>query len=208
MNFWFMAWIFFSVFIFGIFLWSIKILLQQKQCWKQFAAQHKLAYANGPLFSSATVRGQFRGYDFSLISEAQQDDGARGRKYRSIIQIELPGRMPTEAIVASEGLRGRVEAFRLPEKFMPDLPDWNKKIYFQTANHEALSSYITPDRARALNTLMSAKGANALFVFNPSESILRFETPDPLTDVQKLERLAVKMIETAQILDPALTRAA
>lgn len=202
MNFWFMAWVFFSVFIMGTFIWSTQILIRQKKIWQQFAQNNSLAYANGPIFSSATVRGSLRGYDFSLISEAQQDDGSRGRKYSSIIQIELNGRMPTEAIIASEGLKNRVEAFKLPESFVPDLPDWNKKIYFQAANRDALTAYVTPARARALNNLMSAKGANALFVFNPTESILRFETPDPLTDLEKLERLAAKMIDTAQALDP------
>lgn len=200
MNIWFMLWVFFSVFILGVFFWSLQILMRQKNAWKKFAKRHKMEYIAGSALSSPVVRGAFRGHAVSVYSEPQIDNDSRGPKYRTVVQFDMRPGMPTEGVVSSPKLGAVLSGIHLPEALHPDHPDWNKDIYVRTQSAELLGPYFTEARTRALNSLMTVKNVNVLFIFNEKETLLRFETPDPLDDDSKLERLVNKIADAADIL--------
>lgn len=200
LNFWFLIWVFLAVFITGIFLWSAQILFRQKKTWGDFAKKHKLNARSIALMKSPIVSGDFRGFNIHLYSEEQPTEDQRGRRFRTILQVELPP-MPVAGIVASS----RSHAFAnglvdLNEVYVPEFPGWDSSLLIKTANVELLKPYLTDERLRALLSLLTIKTFNALYIFDKTAGFLRLETPDPLYDMQKLERLLSKVTDQATLL--------
>lgn len=199
MNIWFMLWVFFSVFVLGIFFWTMLILMRQKSAWQDFAKRNSLQFVRKGIMDSAVVYGQYKGFSLSVFSEAQSDDSGRGRRFRTIVQFDLPAGMPTEGVAGSPALELFVKNLPLAEFFVPQ-GEWEKRSLIKTMNAKALGDYFNADRVRVLNGLMSVPGLTTLFVFNERETLLRVETGDPMSDSKKLERLASKVADVVRVL--------
>lgn len=202
MNIWFVLWIFFSVFILGVFFWSLQILLRQKAAWKQYAARHNLSYQSGSLMQSPTVTGLVSGYELGLFSEARTENDSKGRKFRTVLQLDLKPGMPAEGVISSAGMAAIVSTLDIKESFKPESAEWDDKIIVKATNPEKLHPYFTPARIKALKALMGTKGVEAMLIFNENETFLRFETPDPLDSIEKVDRLVTKICGVADILKP------
>lgn len=199
LNIWFMLWVFFSVFVLGIFFWTILILLRQKTAWQEFAKRNSLFFTRKGVLDSAVVNGLYKGFPVTVFSESQSDDSARGRRFRTIVQFDLPPGMPTEGVAASPALELFVKNLPLAEYYVPT-GEWDKRSLVKTMNPKALGEYFTPDRVRVLNGLMSVSGLNTLFVFNERETLLRVESPDPMSDSAKLDRLVSKVADVVRVM--------
>lgn len=196
-----MLWVFVAFFIFGIFFWSASILFQQKRAWALFAKRAGLQYLKGALFKSAVVRGGYQGFPLTIFSEEQGSTDKRNRRFRTIIQFELPVGMPVEGIVTSpEGHAFANGLLDLTETVIPDVPGWDTSILIKTKSAETLKTYLTPERYKSLQTLQTIKSLNCIFIFDLSASFLRFESADPFSDADKLDRLCAKIAEHAKVL--------
>lgn len=203
MNLWFLVWVFLSVFICGIFLWSLQILFKQKQIWGKFAKKNGLEITNPALLKSPVISGVYKGFPLEIFSEAQATEDQRGRRFRTVIQFELPQGMPTEGIVASRKYHAFANTLiDLTTRITPDVPGWSPEILIKTKNVEALTPYLTQARYNTLMTLMTTKSFNTVFIFDTNTTILRIETPDPLYDLEKMDRLCAKLEEYARALSP------
>lgn len=200
MNIWLVFWVFFSVFIMGIFFWSTQILMRQKTAWRQFAKRHGLTYDSRAVLASPAVGGFYRSYGLAIFSEEQLDGDSRGHKFRTIIQMELPAGMPTEGVVATQSLSEMASLLELEEVYTPENGAWDSSIYLKTKDVEKMRAYLTSQRVAALNALMTAKGLGALFIFNEKETLLRIETAEPLDNADRLEKLVNKICDTADKL--------
>lgn len=186
--------------MFGLFGWSFHILLRQKQAWAQFARKHDLTLTPGRLFSSSSVAGYFKSYPLYIYSEEQAVNQTGTRRFRTIIQMDLPAPMPAPGIIASHDGANFVNSLGLKESVTPDVSSWNKNIIFKTDNPEALKSYVTEERAKSLNALMSIKTIACILIFDENNTYLRFETPDAFDNADKLDRFVTKAAEHAKVL--------
>ncbi len=204
MNIWLLIWVFAVVFIFGIFVWSMQILFKQKKAWADFAKKNTLQYTPGALMKSPSVNGLYKGYPLSVFSEEQPTPDQRGRRFRSVLQFELPSGMPTEGVVASGEGHGFANSLTdLTHVIVPEIPGFPQTVLIRTSNHEELKPYLTDERYKSLQALMTIKSISAVFIFDRSATFLRFETSDPLADSGKLERLCAKIAEHAKVLSLA-----
>lgn len=201
MNIWLMIWVFIVVFICGVFLWSMQILFKQKRAWAEFATKNNMKFTRGAMMKSPLVNGLFRGFPLTVYSEEQPTPDQRGRRFRTVVQFELPGGMPIEGIFASpeshgfaNGLVDLVENYKPPYESFPDT------ILCKTRSAALLMPYMTEERARAIQTLLTIKSINAIFIFDLTSTFLRLESPDAFADAAKLERLCVKVADQATIL--------
>ncbi|MDY0030032.1 MAG: hypothetical protein RBR86_08850 [Pseudobdellovibrionaceae bacterium] len=174
--------------------------MRQKTAWKQFAKRHGLTYDNRSVLSSSVVGGIYRNYGLAIFSEAQMDGDSRGRKFRTIIQMELPPGMPTEGVIATQSMKEMASLLGLEHPYAPENGNWDASIYLKTQDVEKMKSYLTSQRVAALYALMTAKGLGALFIFNEKETLLRIETAEPLDQVDRLEKLINKICDTADKL--------
>lgn len=204
MNLWFLVWIFLSVFICGIFFWSLEILFKQKKTWADFAKKHGLEIANPGMLKSPMINGLYKKLPLQIFSEPQSTPDQRGRRFRTIIQFELPQGMPTEGIVASRHYHPFAHSLSdLPHRYTPDVQGgWSADVLILTKNIEALKPYFTPARLNTLSNLMTTKTFNSVLIFDLNSTILRIETPDPLYQMDKMEKLVAKIEECVRTLSP------
>lgn len=204
MNLWFLVWVFLSVFICGIFFWSLEILLKQKRVWAQFAKKAGLDVTNPGLLKSPVVNGLYKGFPLQLFSEPQATEDQRGRRFRTIIQFELPQGMPTEGVVASRHYHPFAHGLiDLTQRYTPDVTGgWSADVLILTKNVDLLKPYLTQARLNTLSGLMTTKTFNSVLIFDANTTILRIETADPLYTLDKLERLVAKIEECARALSP------
>lgn len=202
MNIWIVLWVFLTVFILGVFFWSLQILLRQKNAWVTFAARHQLGVAQTAFFASPRVRGEIKNIPFNLYSEQQVTNANGSTRFRTIIQFELSKDFPTQGIIASPEARDFAKALNVKEEFTPDYPEWNKDISVFITDAENIKSYLTPERCRSLNAIMTIKAFASILIFDGNVAYLRFETPDPLDHAEKLEKLVMKLADHARILNP------
>jgi len=175
--------------------------MKQKMAWKDFGKKHNLSFEPHGVLASGVLRGIIRDHSLTISSDPQINEDYRGRRFLTTIQIDLNLKMPTEGVIGSAGLRRFVESLPLPEEFAPADPEWNKQACVKAQKAEILDGFFSQERTRALNSLMSIKGVNVLLVFNEKTSLLRFESPDPMDDAGRLERLVFKIFDVVKTLE-------
>lgn len=201
MNIWFLLWVFLAVFICGVFLWSMQILFQQKRAWADFAKKNSLNIQQIALLKSPIVRGRYKDFETIVYSEEQATADQRGRRFRTIIQLDLGSPMPVEGVVTSADAAAFAHSLAdLTQTLVPDAPGWDNSIIVKTSDLGVLRPYLTPERCRSLVALMTIKSISCIFIFDRKASYLRFETPDPFHEMGKLDRMCSKIAEHAKVL--------
>lgn len=200
---WIFLWIVISSIILGIFGWSQWILIQQKRAWKILANKYKLEYKPRKFTESAVVTGKFQGYRLNLFSDAYRTGDARGERYVTVIEIEICKGMPTGAAMGTESVREFVDQLSFRQSFVPEHEKWRDEYILRTRDVQLTVDYLTRPRLDALTSLFAMKNATILFFFDEMDSILHIETLDPLRDPARLERIIMRLIQTARVLDIA-----
>lgn len=199
--FWVFLWFVLSLFILGVFFWSLDILFKQKKVWKKFAEDHNLTYIKGPLFSSPIVQGTFGGHNLTLYSEEQISPGARSKKFRTVMALSLATPMSCGGVVASPVLRAFADSLENTTDLHIESADWNSDRVVKSDNPAVLEKYLkTGNRLKALNSLMKHKTTSLLYIFDQLEAILRVETPNPLYEKGKLDKIMNAVKATADVL--------
>ena len=201
MNIWLLIWVFAVVFICGVFLWSTQILFRQKRAWAEFAKKNTLQYTSGALMKSPLVKGVYKGFPLTVYSEEQPTPDQRSRRFRTVIQFELPGGMPVEGVVASpDNHVFAMSLLDLVEKYVPADTSFPETIMIRTRSVAALEPYLTKERMQILQSLMTLKSIHGVFIFDRNATFLRMEMADAMTDPEKLVRFCSKLAEQAAVL--------
>lgn len=108
--------------------------------------------------------------------------------------------MPTPGVVASFEAGNFARALSLKESYTPEFDFWNNKIVVMADDVEVLKSYMTEERCKSLNALMTIKSIATILIFDNTDVYLRFETADAFDDFKKLDRFVMKAAEHAKIL--------
>lgn len=201
MTIWIVLWLVLSVTILYFLGWTIFILLRQKQAWKTFAHKNKLRFTPNKFLSSPEMSGVLNDYTISFFtSEHTPADGRNARKMAAI-EISLSSRMPFDGSIGSGGMVPLVRALGFKEEYAPSSTEWDKTWIAAGSNRNALEAYLTPARLKAFTSLMKLKNAWAILIFRDDIMLLRFDTADPLDNVEKLERLVKIVTDTARMLE-------
>lgn len=190
MNIWFFLWILFSVFVLGIFFWSIRTLLMQRRAWRTFATALNLTYQNGDRFlSSPSVNGSLGSYGFSLHTEQLRTDDMRGERFSMVVEFSLRRGLPTFGAVATKRLVPFLDTLDMPQSWRPEDAEWDESWVVRARNVTVAQTYLTPERRETIKKIFRMKALSVMFVFDRQDAVLRIETADPLIDSQKLEKI-------------------
>lgn len=195
---WFFIWFVVSIFILGIFGWSVRILLQQKSAWQGFAKKMNLTYQQPKGFLvSPVVTGAIGPFGFALFSEPQATADSRGQRYTSILEFSLRQGLPAIGAVGTAQVMNRLEGFPGDKPVAVADKDWDANWFVRTDNVGITEKYLTPSRIEFLRKVFRLKIIAGFFLYTPEDAILRLETADPLNSVERLEKV-VKGV-TAQL---------
>jgi hypothetical protein len=189
---WFFLWLVMSVFVMGFFLWSMAILQQQKKAWYFFAKRMGFTYKAGKYTDSPIVTGLVKHYKVTFFTDSLRINDVRGRRFVTTIEIELGSGMPATTVLATKDFNDYLAPLRDTETYRPP-GNWDQSYIVKTRNKEALARYMTPERVKILSGIFSIKNSASLFFFDRQDCILRIETPDPIRDAARMEKMARRL---------------
>ena len=185
---WFFLWLVLSVFVMGFFLWTMAILQQQKKAWYFFAKKMGFTYKAGKYTDSPVVTGMYNNYKVSLFTDSLRVNDIRGRRFITAIEIETEGGFPATSVLATKDYTDYLAPLRNTVAYQPP-GTWDKSYIVKTRNRDVLARYLTPERVKILSGLFTIKNAASLFFLDTKDCILRIETPDPLRDTERMEKM-------------------
>jgi len=197
---WIFLWVVLSIFVMGVFFWSMFILQQQKRAWFAFAKKSGLKYEAGAYTDPPVVSGIVKGYKVTFFTDSLRTQDVRGRRFVTTIEVEIGDGMPTVAALATQDFADFLSPLRLPLSWQPPGEDWQKNYIIKTRSTDRLVRYLTKARLKVLSDLFSMKNAATLFFFDEQACILRIETPDPLRDPDRMERIAKRVYSAVDVL--------
>lgn len=197
---WIFLWVVLSIFVMGVFFWSMIILQQQKRSWFAFAKKSGLNYQAGAFTDPPVVSGMVNGYKVTFFTDSLRTQDVRGRRFVTTIEVEMGDGMPTVAAIATQDYAEFLAPLRLPLSWQPPGEEWQKNYIIKTRSTDRLVRYLTAERLKVLSGLFTMKNSATLFFFDEQASILRIETPDPLRDSEKMERIAKRVFSAVDVL--------
>lgn len=201
---WFFIWAVLSAVVLGATLWSYLVLRQQKKAWQAFAKRHSLDYKPGTLMGAPFMAGKIGAHNIAFFTGLQQTNDARGQRFLTVIELDLRVGLPTAAAMGTKDAAGFINALRLDHDFRPEEGDenWRPDYVARTRDVHKLKAYLTPERKAALHNLFSMNNVVILYFFDEQDCILRLETPDPLRDDRKMEKIVNRILGNVARLVP------
>ena len=109
--------------------------------------------------------------------------------------------MPTDGVIASRYFTPFVGDLNLPKKWkLPKEMKWDEEPIARAGVAARLKTFLTDDRLRALEVVANIKKSNFVFIFDETEGYLRVESPDPLDDGARMDKIVHKLYSIAHIL--------
>ena len=201
MSIWFLIWLLLSGALLYFLGWTMYILFRQKTAWKTFATRKKLRYRPGTLFGSPEMSGSADKRTVSFFVAEHMAPDARSSRKLTAVEVKLSSLLPFEAGIASGGMVPLMQNFPFREELRPDYPKWDKNYIAAASSRAALEVYLTPERLEALTSMMRIRNGWTIFVCRGDTTLLRFDTPDALDTVEKLNRIYTKMYAVAEALE-------
>jgi hypothetical protein len=195
---WILLWLVLSVFVLGVFVWSMAILQQQKKAWYAFAKKAGLTYRAGKYTDAPVVTGMVKQFKVTFFTDSLRTKDVRGRRFITTIEVEMGDGMPTMAVLATKDYADFLAPLRLPQTYEPPGTTWGKDFVVRAKSRDFLAAYLTPERVKVLAGLFSMKNSSSIFFFDQLDSILRIETPDPLRDAGKMEKIFRRILTVAE----------
>jgi hypothetical protein len=196
----FTIWFVISAILIGATLWSTSILLKQKRAWEAFAKKHKMAYDKGQFMSSPSVTGHMQGYRVALFAAERQALDVRQRRMMTALEITLPGGLIDGAAIGSTEMLPFLNSLTALKPYTPKSEIWNGELHFFARNIDILEAWLTDERLTHIVAIAGTKNSDNLFMCDDVQGIIRIETRDPLSDPDKIEKAAMRLIKHAKAL--------
>ncbi|MCI5060563.1 MAG: hypothetical protein MRY79_05780 [Alphaproteobacteria bacterium] len=202
MSIWLFLWVVLSIILLGATAWSTWILIQQKQAWRSYAAKHGLTYMPGRFFESPQMEGVIEGYNVSFFSATQMHEDSRKNRQRTVLQLNInnpmvnglgagtPEMLPflkTLDILSAHDLKGR--------------EGWNASNALFSVHPEKIEAYLTPERLKALASILSIPNADILVLIEEEGGAVRIETGNPLESEKTVDALVKKLLARVKKLE-------
>lgn len=203
LSIWWFLWFVLSFILLGTTGWSLVILFKQKKAWAVYAKRKGLVFTKGSFAGSGSVEGSIDGFNVSLFSATQQKEDARKNRQLTVVQIIL-----AKPFIDSIGA-GTAEMLPFlnsldnisPHSITSD--KWDAKAnHLFSRNKEAVDLFLTEDRIVILNNILKLSNSDNIVVLTEEEGLFRFETSNPLTDVEKIDKLVTKLMANINKIRP------
>lgn len=202
MNIWFLLWAVLSTALIYFLVWTLVILYRQKKAWRAYATHRKLRYSSRSFFGAPKIDGVIDGYTVSLFTGEHQAPEARGTRKLTAIEVNLSSVMPFDGAIASGGMMDIVTEMGFYDEVKPDIENWDSDQFIVRSDQKAaMAAYLTQERLKSLIALMKQKNAWTIVAFRNGISLLRLDTPLPLDDMEKIDRILKRMLQMAKLLE-------
>ncbi|MFN3828023.1 MAG: hypothetical protein ACK4NR_10425 [Micavibrio sp.] len=190
---WIYIWVIISLFILGVFSWSLLILQRQKKAWSAFAKKYNLSYFPGRIVQAPSVKGAVFGHQIAYFPDQQATQDQRGQRFVTVLEFDVGQGMTTGGLIASPNFATMAANLTFADEILIDYPEWDKNTIVRTRAAQDLRDYLTKDRLEVIHSILSMKNSTALYFFDEQNAIVHIETSDPIYDVERLEKITQKI---------------
>ena len=202
MSLWFLLWFVLAFILLGATFWSTIILVQQKKAWKEYAKRKSLTFVENGFFDSATVEGIVDGYGVSLFNALQQNPDARKNKQITVLQINANTSFVDGIACGTKEMFPFLQSLDALTPHDVKEAGWNKQHDIRTRNKSAVDQFLTAERVKVLSNILSMPNTDVIVLLDSNEGMFRFETPNPLKDIQQIESIVTKLLGRVKKLEP------
>ncbi len=191
---WFFLWFLLSAILIGATLWSLKILLTQKKAWEVYAKSKNFTYQPGTFMGPAEMSGVIGDYKLSFFTGERQGADVRTRRFVTVVEIVLGEGLVDGAVLGTQEMLPFMQSLDRLHPFQIEGPGWEAGLFAFIKNDEAVKAYLTPERVEVLSNILKTRNADAVIVFHDRELVVRLETPDPMQDAQKIDKIITRVM--------------
>lgn len=181
--------------VLSFFGWTTYLLFLQKKTWKFFAEKHKLQYKNEGLLNSPSVYGNYGNGKINLYSEERLTQDVRGRRFITVIEILTEQKCYFEGAITAGSAVELINFIDMEHILTPQSEMWQSNFSAKTNDYEAMKSFLDEKGGmKVLYPMMKNPKNGFVAVFMNNEFLLRFETSNPIVEIEKLERIVKSML--------------
>lgn len=184
----------------GAFVWSTVILQRQKKAWADYAKKHDLTYVPGRFMDSPAMSGMIGSYFVSCFAAVRDPQDMRARRWVSVVEVKFPAGLVGSGAVGTKDMLLFLEGLEGLSPMLVHSSEWREAYHFYTREPEIAKAYLTDQRVKHLAALLGVKNAAVLLLYDENEAIARVETPDPIKDVEKIEKVVSFVTKHAEKL--------
>lgn len=196
----FTVWFIISAILIGASLWSASILLKQKRAWQAFAKKYKMAYEKGRFLSSPSITGHIEGYRVAFFAAERQALDVRDRRMLTALEITFPKGLIDGAAIGTTEMLPFLNSLSALQSYTPKSETWDKDLHFFVRDPVTMEPWLTEERLASIVAIVGTKNSDNLLMFDDNQAVLRIETRDPLSDVEKMEKATMRLIKLAKAL--------
>lgn len=194
----FTVWFLISAILIGATVWSASILMKQKRAWEAFAKKHKMVFDKGRFFSSPSVTGHMEGFRISFFAAERQAMDVRQRRMMTAMEITFPQGLLDGGAIGTTEMLPFLNSLSALHPLTPKSANWDSSLHFYARNDDAVQAWLTDERVAHIVGIVGTKHSDNLMIFDDQQAVIRIETRDPLSDADKMEKAAMRLIRHAK----------
>lgn len=203
MSIWFLLWLVLAFILLGSTAWSTIILFQQKKAWKAYAGKKGLTFTHGTTFGPCEMEGIVDGYTLSFFTAVQQKSDSRKNRQVTVFQVDCNKPFVDGLGCGTKEMNTFLQSLEALSPHDVKSSKWNKAYMIRSRNKKAVDAFLTDERTAILSSILSMPNADVIILLNNEIGTFRFETSNPLTEVEKIDSLINKLINKLNKLVPS-----
>lgn len=188
---WIALWAGLSIFIMGVFIWTTRALISQKQAWGAFARRRGFKWNARKWLQGPVLTGRIGDYDVYISSEERDRPGLKGRLFVTILQLSTTHIMPGSSAIGTGDYGAFVDGMGVRDELLLPFsdPDVIARVTCRSEDAAQVQEFWTDHRTSLLENLIKQSRINILFLFDKSDVLFRVETVDPMLKDGQLDKL-------------------
>ncbi len=187
----------------GTTAWSLIILFKQKRTWEEFAKRHNLVFVKGKFSASPSVEGTMDDFSISMFSATQQQEDSRKNRQLTVIELICAKPFFNGVAIGTPEVLPFLKSLDLLSPHPLNHEKWDSKHnHIFSRNKKAVEKFLTEERIVILNNILKLSNSDNIVLLDDDKGVFRFETSNPLTEIDKLETLTIKLMKSIEKLCP------
>jgi len=203
LSIWWFLWFVLSFVLLGTTAWSLVILFKQKKAWQEYAKRKELVFTKGTFSGPCQIEGSIDEFHVTCFTATQQKEDSRKNRQLTVIQLTLAKPFVNAIGAGTAEMLPFLNSLELITPHSLKHEKWDSKNnHIFSQNKKAIDKFLTPERIVVLNNILKLSNSDNLVLLEEEQGVFRFETSNPLTEVDKIDTLITKLMASIIKLRP------
>lgn len=179
------------------------ILFKQKSAWAKYAKDKGLVYTKGTFSGPCMMEGTINDFSVSFFTAMQQKEDSRKNRQLTVVQLILSKSFIDMLAAGTQEMLPFLNSLDALTPHAIENEKWDSKHnHLFSKNKKAVENYLTDERIIILNNILKISNSDNFVILSDDQGLFRFETSNPLTDADKIDKLVTKLMINITKLRP------